>query len=30
MGNMIGNPRFQREFAAAKAEVRKTFGLQAE
>jgi acid phosphatase (class A) len=27
MGNIIGNPRFQREFAAAKAEVRKTFGL---
>jgi acid phosphatase (class A) len=27
MGNIIGNPRFQQEFAAAKAEVRKTFGL---
>jgi acid phosphatase (class A) len=27
VGNMIGNPRFQKEFAAAKAEVRKTFGL---
>ena len=27
VGNMIGNPRFQQEFAAAKAEVRKTFGL---
>jgi acid phosphatase (class A) len=27
MGNMIGNPRFQQEFAAAKTEVRKAFGL---
>jgi acid phosphatase (class A) len=27
MGNMIGSPRFQKEFAAAKAEVRKAFGL---
>jgi acid phosphatase (class A) len=27
MGNIIGNPRFQQKFAAAKAEVRKTFGL---
>jgi acid phosphatase (class A) len=27
MGNMIGNPRFQQEFAAAKAEVRKALGL---
>ena len=27
MGNMLGNPKFQQEFAAAKAEVRKTLGL---
>jgi acid phosphatase (class A) len=27
VGNMIGNPRFQEEFAAAKAEVRKALGL---
>jgi acid phosphatase (class A) len=27
MGNIIGNPRFQREFEAAKAEVRRTLGL---
>lgn len=27
MGNMVGNPRFQQEFAAAKAEVRKALGL---
>ncbi len=27
MGNMIGNARFQQEFAAAKAEVRKALGL---
>jgi acid phosphatase (class A) len=27
MGNMLGNPRFQQEFAAAKAEVRKALGL---
>jgi acid phosphatase (class A) len=27
MGNMIGNPKFQQEFAAAKAEVRKALGL---
>jgi acid phosphatase (class A) len=27
MGNMIGNPKFQQEFAAAKAEVRAALGL---
>ena len=27
MGNMVGNPRFQQEFAAAKAELRKAMGL---
>jgi acid phosphatase (class A) len=27
MGNMVGNARFQREFAAAKAEVRKALGM---
>jgi acid phosphatase (class A) len=27
MGDMIGNPRFQKEFAAAKAEVRRALGL---
>jgi acid phosphatase (class A) len=27
MGNMIGNPRFQQEFAAAKAEIRQALGL---
>jgi acid phosphatase (class A) len=27
MGNMLGNPRFQQEFDAAKAEVRKALGL---
>lgn len=27
MGNMIGSPKFQQEFAAAKAEVRKALGL---
>ena len=27
MGNMIGNPKFQQEFAAAKAEVRQALGL---
>jgi acid phosphatase (class A) len=27
IGNMIGNPRFQQEFATAKAEVRKALGL---
>jgi acid phosphatase (class A) len=27
MGNMIGNPKFQQEFAAAKAEVRRALGL---
>jgi acid phosphatase (class A) len=27
MGNMIANPKFQREFAAAKAEVRQALGL---
>jgi acid phosphatase (class A) len=27
MGNMVGNPRFHQEFAAAKAEVRKALGL---
>jgi acid phosphatase (class A) len=27
IGNMVGNPRFQQEFAAAKAEVRKALGL---
>jgi acid phosphatase (class A) len=27
MGNMIGNPKFQREFAAAKSEVRHSLGL---
>ena len=27
MGNMIGNPKFQQEFAAAKAEVRTALGL---
>ena len=29
MGNMIGNPRFQKEFAAAKEELRKALGLVA-
>jgi acid phosphatase (class A) len=27
MGNMVGNPQFQQEFAAAKAEVRRALGL---
>ena len=27
MGNIIGNPRFQQEFAAAKAELRQALGL---
>jgi hypothetical protein len=27
MGNMIGNPKFQQELAAAKAELRQALGL---
>lgn len=30
MGNMIGSPKFELEFAAAKAEIRQALGLRAE